>query len=84
VAKASGLTTEEFCSRRKTKAIILAKEAMIVVAHEMGASNAAVSKLIGIDSSVVRRRLESGRTRMRDSRELQKLVKRIRGLVSKG
>ena len=83
VAQATRLTPEEICSRRKTKANVLAKEAMIVVAHETGASNKAITRLIGLDTSVVSRRLESGSTRMRDSFELQQLVKEIRRLVFK-
>lgn len=83
VAEATRLTPEEICSRRKTKVNVLAKEAIIVVAHEMGASNKAMARLIGLDTSVVSRRLESGSTRMRDSIELQQLVKEIRRLAFK-
>ena len=55
------------------------------MAHEMGASNKAITRLrlIGLDTSVVSRRLESGSTRMRHSSELQQLVKEIRTLVFK-
>jgi hypothetical protein len=77
------MTSEEICSRRKTKANVLAKEALIVVAHEMGASNKAIAKLTGLDTSVVSRRFERGSIRMRDSYELQQLVKEIRRLVFK-
>jgi chromosomal replication initiation ATPase DnaA len=82
VGKASGLIPEEFCSRRKTRAIVMAKEAVIVLAREMGASNAAVAKLIGIDSSAVSRRFESGKTRMKATKEMQDLVTQIRKLIA--
>lgn len=80
VVEASRLTPEEICSRSKKKAIVLAKEALILVANERGATNMAVAKRIGVDSSVVSRRLESGKVKMKDSSALQKLVKQIREL----
>jgi hypothetical protein len=81
--KASGLTSEEICSRRKCVEIVMAKEATIFVAHELGASNIAVAKLMGVDSSLVSRRLDSAKSKMKDSGELQKLVKLIRNLIRK-
>lgn len=83
VAEASRLAPEEICSRSKKKAIVLAKEALILVANEQGATNMAVAKRIGVDSSVVSRRLDSGKTKMKDSGELQSLVKGIRRLLRK-
>ena len=77
------MTAEEICSRRKKKAIVVAKEAMIVVGQELGASNGALARLIGVDSSVVSRRFESGKTRMNDSQEMRKLVEEVRKLISK-
>jgi hypothetical protein len=65
------LAPEEICSRSKKKAIVLAKEALILVANELGATNMAVAKRIGIDSSVVSTRLGSGKTKMKDSSELR-------------
>ncbi len=81
-ANASRLTQEEICSRSKRRAIVTAKEAMIFVAHELGASNTAVAKLMGVDSSLVSRRLDSAKSKMTDSSELQNLVKQIRRLIT--
>ena len=67
VAQASRLALEEICSRSKKKAIVLAKEALILVANELGATNIAAAKRLGVDSSVVSRRLDSGKTKMKDS-----------------
>jgi hypothetical protein len=78
VAKAFRLTPEDVCSRRKERTIVMAKEAMIIVGQELGVSNAALARFMGIDSSAVSRRFESGKTRMKDSREMQQLVKQIR------
>jgi REP-associated tyrosine transposase len=82
-AKASGLTPEEICSRSKRRAVVTAKEALIFVAHELGASNTAVAKLMGADSSLVSRRLDSAKRKMTDSGKVQKLVKLIRRLIRK-
>lgn len=82
-AKASRLTQEEICSRSKRSAVVTAKEAMIFVAHELGASNTAVAKLMGVNISLVSRRLDSAKSRMTDSSKLQKLVKLIRRLIRK-
>jgi predicted transcriptional regulator len=54
---------------------------MIVVGQELGASNIALARVIGVHSSVVSRRFESGKTRLKESLEMQKLVKQIRKLV---
>lgn len=50
----------------------------------MGGSNAELARLIGIDSSVVNRRFESGRTRINDSADMEKLMKEIRKLFKQG
>ena len=83
VEQATRLEQAEFCSSRKSRAIVLAKEAMIVVGRQLGVTNAALSKLIGVDSSVVSRRLDSARERMKASSELRNLVKQIEEAVLK-
>jgi len=82
-AKASRLTPEQICSRSKRSQIVMSKEAMIFVAHELGASNTEVAKLMGADGSLVSRRLDAAKSKMKDSSELQKLVKLIRRLIRK-
>jgi hypothetical protein len=62
---------------------ILSQEALIFVAHELGASNTEVAKLMGADSSLVSRRLDSAKRKMTDSGKVQKLVKLIRRLIRK-
>jgi len=80
VAGATRLTPEQICSRSKRKEIVMAKEALMIVGEELGASRAALARLIGIDSSVVSRRYESGRTRMNESQEMRELVKEVKEL----
>ena len=78
VVEATRLTREEICSRNKKRAVVIAKEALIIVGKEVGRNNAELARLIGVDSSVVSRRFESGRIRMNDSPEMQKLVNEVR------
>jgi predicted transcriptional regulator len=61
----------------------MAKEAMIIVGQEQGASNAALAEAMGVHNSAVSRRFDSGKTRLKESREMQKFVKQIRKLVAK-
>ena len=82
VAAATGLSREEICSARKTRRIVRAKEAMIVVGYETGADITTLANFIGIDDSVVSKRLSSCKTKMEHSTELLKLVKRVRKALS--
>jgi len=77
VAEATGLTREEICSGKKKREVVIAREALIIVGREMGASNADLARLIGRDSSVVCRRFESGRIRLNESKEMKRLIKKV-------
>ena len=83
VAEATRLKREEICSRSKKRAVVIAKEALIIVGQEVGWSKAELARLIGVDISAVSRRFESGRTRMNDSTEMQKLVNEVRKRYNK-
>jgi ribosome-binding protein aMBF1 (putative translation factor) len=74
----TGLQEHELCAGRKTRALVQVKEAMIIVGRELGASNADLARLLGLDASVVSRRYESGRAKMKESKEARRLVKRLR------
>ena len=76
--RVTGLQEHELCSGRKTRSLVLVKEAMIIVGRELGASNADLARLLGLDASVVSRRYESGRAKMNESQEARRLVKRLR------
>ena len=76
--KVTGMQAQELCGGRKTRAVVLVKEAMIIVGRELGASNADLARLLGLDASVVSRRHESGRAKMNESQEARRLVKRLR------
>jgi REP element-mobilizing transposase RayT len=71
------LKRDDICSANKTRSIVLAKEAMIVIGRSLGVSNAELARLIGLESSVVSRRYESARSKMATSIELRHLVKQL-------
>jgi putative transposase len=77
--KVTGFAAEEVCSGGKSRALVLVKEAMIVVGRELGMSNADMARLLGLDASVVSRRYELGKARMEQSQEARRLVKRLSG-----
>lgn len=76
--RASGLGAGELSSGRKTRALVQVKEAMILVGRELGASNADLARLLGLDASVVSRRYELGSARMNESEEARLILKRLR------
>jgi REP element-mobilizing transposase RayT len=83
ISAASRLGREEICSRSKKRAVVIAKEALIVVAREVGANSTELARVIGVDRTVVSRRAESAKTRMQDSVDIQKLVNEVRIRFSK-
>jgi len=78
VEKVTKLKRVEICSATKTRSIVLAKEALILIGRELGASNADMARLIGLDGSVVSRRYESAKSKMEESAELRGLIKVLR------
>jgi REP element-mobilizing transposase RayT len=76
--KVTGLAAGELYSGKKSRALVIVKEAAIVAGRELGVSNAELARLLGLDASVVSRRYESGKARMDESRELQRLMQRLR------
>jgi len=74
----------EVCSSNKTRSTVLVKEAMILVGKELGATGADMARLIGLDASVVSRRLKSARSKMGESEELRGVVRRLRAELVKG
>lgn len=78
VEKVTGLKRIEFCNARKIREFVLVKEVMIIVGRECGASTAELARLLGLDGSVVSRRYESGKAKLRESEKTRLLVKRVR------
>ena len=77
-ANTMSLTAREICSGSKKQKIVLAKESLIIVGREIGASNAELARLLGIDSSSVNKRFEAGIAKQKDLSEMQKLIEGVR------
>lgn len=77
-ADATGLASKDICSPSKTRKIMTAKEAVVIVAQELGARNTMIAKVIGLDISAVSRRLDSGKSKMKRSSEFLRLVNHLR------
>ena len=50
---------------------------MILIGKQRGASNAELARVLGLEGSVVSRRWESARQRVRQYAEVRRLVRRI-------
>ena len=73
-----GIQKQALCSVKKKRALVLAKEAVIIIGRELGASNADLGRLLGLDASVVSRRHEIGMVKMNASQEARRLLKQPR------
>jgi REP element-mobilizing transposase RayT len=74
----TGLQSIDICGPRKSRSIVVVKEAIIVVGRELGASNADLARLLGIAGSSVSRRYDAGLARMNRSRSAKRLIQRLR------
>jgi putative transposase len=74
----TGLQRDELCGSKKTRGIVLVKEAIIVVGRELGTSNADLARLLRIDGSVVSRRYDACIAKMNRCHEARRLVRRLR------
>lgn len=75
---ATSLTACEICSRSRKRRVVLAKELLIIVGRELGASNAELARLLGVDSSSVNKRFEAGSAKKKECPEMQKLIEKVR------
>jgi putative transposase len=80
-AVAVGMNAIEFCRNTKVRAVVEIKEAVILVGRNLGISNASLAAELGIHTSVVSRRFDSARNRMKVSSEFKKRVERIESSV---
>ena len=78
---ASGFDALEFCGNSKARELVLVKEAVIVAGRRLGMSNAALSVALGVHTSVVSRRYDSAKNRMKVSGEISMMVERILAMV---
>jgi hypothetical protein len=82
IERVTGLKLVEICSAKKTSYVVVAKEAMIIVGKELGASNVEMAKLLGLDASVVSRRYESAKLKLPQSIELKTIVAGLRSQLN--
>ena len=73
-----GMRRRDFCGPGKSARIMLVKEALVYVGREAGATNAALAKEMGLESSAVSRRYEAARKKMAESEQMSALVREVR------
>jgi REP element-mobilizing transposase RayT len=75
---ATGIGKAELCGPGKAPEMVMARETLVFIGHEAGATCAALARHTGLDISVVSRRLESARMRIAESNQLKALVRSIK------
>lgn len=83
VEKTCRISREEFCGRNKSAAAVTAKEMVILVGLQLGASRRMLSEITGISSSALSRRCDAVRLKVEEnlnSRDLAAdIIKRYQG-----
>jgi REP-associated tyrosine transposase len=77
VELATGVRRSDFCGPGKSARIVMVKEALVYVGRAAGATNAALAKEMGLESSVVSRRYEAARQKILQSPKMSALVKEV-------
>jgi hypothetical protein len=77
VENACGIPREDFCGAGKSAPAIRAKEMLILVGLQMGASMKMLSEMIGISPSALSRRHDAARRKLRDNANTSKLASQI-------
>ena len=77
VEKGCGIAKEGFCGSGKTAELIRAKEILVLVGRQVGASVKTLAELTGINSSGVSRRYDAAREKLLKDPELAKVAEKI-------
>ena len=77
LAKSCGIPKDKFCGPGKSSAVVDAKEMVILIGRQAGASVKTLSEITGISSSAVSRRHDAAKSKLREDRELRKLAEKI-------
>jgi len=77
VEKVCRVPREEFCSTSKSAPAIMAKEMIILIGLQMGASMKLLSEIIGISPSALSRRHDAARRKLRDNASTSKLASEV-------
>jgi REP element-mobilizing transposase RayT len=78
---ATGLKRKEFCSKSKSRELVMVKEAIIVIGQERGVRTGELADVLGVDPSAVSKRREAARRRSEDSSAMRKLLKTMRTAI---
>jgi len=77
VERHAGIGRQEFCGSGKAARVVMAREALILVGREAGATYAELARETGLESSVLSRRYESARKRVAQSTQMKALVRSV-------
>lgn len=75
---ATGVRRKEICTNRKSRALVMIKEAIIVIGDENRILTRELSDVLGVDPSAVSKRRDGARGRAKTSGEMARLLKAIR------
>ena len=84
VEKTCGIPQEEFLGLGKTARAVGAKEMLILTGRELGASLKVLGETIGLSSGTASRRCDAARQKVRQNREIARLVEAIRKQYQSG
>lgn len=77
VEKICRVSRAEFCGRSKSAEAVMAKEMLILVGSQIGASRSVLSGMIGLSSSSLSRRCDAGRAKLQENMALRDLAANI-------
>jgi len=77
VEKVCGVRREEFCNSGKNARAVRAKEALILIGRQAGATMKQLSELTGLSSSAVSCRHDAAQSRVREPGAMRELMERI-------
>jgi hypothetical protein len=77
IEKTCRVSRKEFCGRSKSAAAVAAKEMVIVIGLQVGASRRMLSEMIGISTSALSRRADAGGLKAQENEESRDLASNI-------
>lgn len=79
--KATGLRQREFCTRSKSRRLVMIKEAVIIIGDESGIRTRDLAEALDVDRSAVSKRREAARIRGALPVEMKQLLKALRSAL---
>src|SRR5690606_4912365 len=77
VERVCDVPEEALCGKRKAVPIVLAKEGLSVSGKRLGANNALLASLTGLNSSTVSRRYDAAVARSKSEPEIEQLISEV-------